>query len=599
MTVPSTTNRFSYNGSGNTGPFTIGFTILDESEISVVKVVVATGVETPLTLNAGSNGYTVNAALTSITTTENVAVGEKLVGVRNVPLTQEIDFISNDAFPSERNEEGLDRSVMIAQQQQEQLARAIKLPISSALTEVEIEDLVANSVLVVNATADGIDMGPTTTAIEDAEDNATAAAASAAAALVSEGNADASEAAAAASAAAAAAAVASALWRDVVFVSADTTIDQTYNGKLVRVNTSGGAKTITLPAIAGIATPFAVGIEKQTSDGNAVSVVRSSTDTIDGATSKSLATQGSGATFVADVDPAPDEWSALEFGPVDLTLYAPLASPTFTGTPAAPTAAALTNTTQLATTAFVQTARALSGHITGLLPSSIAGNATTASLSVSVGEATDSTGAVILKRTSVAGWNVTNGNSINGYEGGTTLPNNNTIYFYVCQGTTGTGIFASASLTPTLPSGYNTYYRRIFVIRTDGSGAPIPYTATEISGGGYRAEITTLTGQTAALTTSATSVTILTLPAGIRLNVFFRTSAGTNPSYAIWSSLNATDVAPNVSGNAPGASADNAGTQGITGIQIMTNTSAQIRGRASTSGNFYIYIDWWEDFRRA
>lgn len=38
-----------------------------------------------------------------------------------------------------------------------------------------------------------------------------------------------------------------------------------------------------------------------------------------------------------------------------LGLKAPLASPTFTGTPAAPTAAQGTNTTQLATTAFVQT----------------------------------------------------------------------------------------------------------------------------------------------------------------------------------------------------------------------------------------------------
>ena len=36
--------------------------------------------------------------------------------------------------------------------------------------------------------------------------------------------------------------------------------------------------------------------------------------------------------------------------------YAPLASPTFTGTPAAPTATSGTNTTQIATTAFVQTA---------------------------------------------------------------------------------------------------------------------------------------------------------------------------------------------------------------------------------------------------
>lgn len=38
------------------------------------------------------------------------------------------------------------------------------------------------------------------------------------------------------------------------------------------------------------------------------------------------------------------------------TAYAPLASPTLTGTPKAPTAAAGTNTTQIATTAFVQAA---------------------------------------------------------------------------------------------------------------------------------------------------------------------------------------------------------------------------------------------------
>lgn len=39
-----------------------------------------------------------------------------------------------------------------------------------------------------------------------------------------------------------------------------------------------------------------------------------------------------------------------------LKLKAPLASPTFTGTPTAPTASATTNTTQIATTAFVKTA---------------------------------------------------------------------------------------------------------------------------------------------------------------------------------------------------------------------------------------------------
>lgn len=42
--------------------------------------------------------------------------------------------------------------------------------------------------------------------------------------------------------------------------------------------------------------------------------------------------------------------------PADIASLAPLASPTFTGTPAAPTATAGTNTTQLATTAFVAAA---------------------------------------------------------------------------------------------------------------------------------------------------------------------------------------------------------------------------------------------------
>jgi hypothetical protein len=45
------------------------------------------------------------------------------------------------------------------------------------------------------------------------------------------------------------------------------------------------------------------------------------------------------------------------------TAFAPLASPTFTGVPAAPTAAALTNTTQVATTAFVTTADNLKANL--------------------------------------------------------------------------------------------------------------------------------------------------------------------------------------------------------------------------------------------
>lgn len=63
-----------------------------------------------------------------------------------------------------------------------------------------------------------------------------------------------------------------------------------------------------------------------------------------------------------------------------LALKAPLASPTFTGTPLAPTATAGTNTTQIATTAFVTTADNLKANLasptltgTPLAPTAVAG----------------------------------------------------------------------------------------------------------------------------------------------------------------------------------------------------------------------------------
>jgi hypothetical protein len=63
--------------------------------------------------------------------------------------------------------------------------------------------------------------------------------------------------------------------------------------------------------------------------------------TSDGTNGQFLSTNGSGT---------------LSFATVDLSTKANIASPTFTGTPAAPTASAGTNTTQLATTAYVTTA---------------------------------------------------------------------------------------------------------------------------------------------------------------------------------------------------------------------------------------------------
>lgn len=112
--------------------------------------------------------------------------------------------------------------------------------------------------------------------------------------------------------------------------------------------------------------------------------------------------------------------------------------------------------------------------ISGLVPINIAGTNTTATLNITPGQAVDRTGVTYLSTTANTAWAVSNGNAINGFEGGTTLPNSSTIHFWICTGTSGTGIFASVSTTPTLPSGYNLYYRRVCSLTTDAAGALRP-----------------------------------------------------------------------------------------------------------------------------
>lgn len=68
-------------------------------------------------------------------------------------------------------------------------------------------------------------------------------------------------------------------------------------------------------------------------------------------------------------------------------LFALLASPTFAGTPAAPTASAGTNTTQLATTAFVQTA--VNNAVQGLDPKQSVKAASTGNMTLSGEQTSD------------------------------------------------------------------------------------------------------------------------------------------------------------------------------------------------------------------
>tara|TARA_R100001594_G_scaffold22150_1_gene42851 strand:+ start:5680 stop:7296 length:1617 start_codon:yes stop_codon:yes gene_type:complete len=139
MTVSTTIIKSSHNGNGSTTTFAYNFKIFADTDL-VVIIRSSTGTETTKTL---TTHYTVAGAgdasggSITFTTGNTPASGETVVIRRNIPQTQAIDYIANDPFPAETNEEGLDRSTMIAQQVSEATDRSIKLSRTNTMTSTE------------------------------------------------------------------------------------------------------------------------------------------------------------------------------------------------------------------------------------------------------------------------------------------------------------------------------------------------------------------------------------------------------------------------------------------------------------------------------
>lgn len=149
MTVSSSISRSGpYAGSGTVGPFSIGFRFLEDSHLSVVKTVTATGVETTLVLNVDYTVTGAGAALGgSLTLTAPLAVGSALTIQRDVPITQETDYVESDGFPAEAHEDALDKLTMIAQQLQNVLGRSIRVPELAGISEMPDAATRANKVI--------------------------------------------------------------------------------------------------------------------------------------------------------------------------------------------------------------------------------------------------------------------------------------------------------------------------------------------------------------------------------------------------------------------------------------------------------------------
>lgn len=131
MTVSSTINREQYATDGVTTAFTIHFPFFDDTDVNaifvssaMVSTTLALSVDFTVTGGAGSGG----------TLTCNVAPanGGTLTIYRDLPFTQEDDYVEDDPLPADTLEGGFDRGVMRDQQLKDGQDRALTFSVTVA-----------------------------------------------------------------------------------------------------------------------------------------------------------------------------------------------------------------------------------------------------------------------------------------------------------------------------------------------------------------------------------------------------------------------------------------------------------------------------------
>jgi hypothetical protein len=166
MTVANTNTRQTWNGTGaqHSFPFTdisyylnTDFTVIYRNTL---------GVETTLVLNTD---YTITPSGLTLPFTAGTldligdwvphppASGTKIVLIRAIAYTQQIDLATGGDMPANTIEEGFDRGVMLVQQIKELIARSLTLPISSTYSGLSIPDPLALRFLRWNAAATALE----------------------------------------------------------------------------------------------------------------------------------------------------------------------------------------------------------------------------------------------------------------------------------------------------------------------------------------------------------------------------------------------------------------------------------------------------------
>ena len=136
MTVSSLNTKNSYNGDGSATSFAYQFPIHSTAELTVIERS-ANGTETIKSLGSHYSITDNGAAGGNVVFGSAPASGVTVVLLRNTNLTQEVDYIENDAFPAETHEAAIDKLTLQIQEAQEELDRSIKLSRTNTMTSTE------------------------------------------------------------------------------------------------------------------------------------------------------------------------------------------------------------------------------------------------------------------------------------------------------------------------------------------------------------------------------------------------------------------------------------------------------------------------------
>lgn len=310
--------RIQYTGDGSQVAFTYPFPIFVDADIEAFEDTTQKTLTTDYTVSGA--GDSAGGTVTFVTAP---ASGVVVTLKRNIAIARTSDFQESGEFRAKVINDELDTLTATQQQIETDQERSLRLaPTDSfnASMEIPAKASRASKVLGFDSGGDPVvstkDMGT----LESEADNA---AASAAAALVSENaagasasNASTSETNAAnsasnadASATAAAASAASGLYSAVQEKSANYTLVATDQGDLIKVDATAGAVTITLEALATLGVDSKFAVQKEDAGANSVSVQRSGTDTIDGATSITISDQYELWNFIGSASTG--EWTGV------------------------------------------------------------------------------------------------------------------------------------------------------------------------------------------------------------------------------------------------------------------------------------------------